>query len=115
MNENDSCEVPDGGPILEKTSAEKWRSCPFDERGFPVPWFLFAWEDGKPEFRAMDRQKFLPRGSKKNSAGFCGGENSASNMTFVAGPMLRHKPDISRATVVIGTARITRRGTARFW
>jgi hypothetical protein len=43
-------------PELE-TLPERLRNLPVDERGYPVPWFV-AWHDGKPEFRAMDAQKF---------------------------------------------------------
>lgn len=36
---------------------ERMRSLPLDHRGYPVPWFV-AWIEGKPEFRAMDADKF---------------------------------------------------------
>jgi hypothetical protein len=41
-----------------KTMPARMRDLPLDERGYPVPWFV-AWVDGKPEFRAMDRHKFV--------------------------------------------------------
>lgn len=35
----------------------RMRNLAIDERGYPVPWFV-AWVDGRPEFRAMDGDKF---------------------------------------------------------
>jgi hypothetical protein len=60
------------------------RDLPVDERGFPVPWFV-AWVDGKPEFRAMDREKFV-RAIKQRLCWVCG-ERLGTNLCFVAGPM----------------------------
>jgi hypothetical protein len=57
---------------------------PIDERGYPVPWFV-DWVDGKPEFRAMDRQKFF-RALREKLCWVCGGKLGVY-VTFVAGPM----------------------------
>lgn len=57
---------------------------PRDERGYPVPWFV-AWVDGKPEFRAMDAQKFR-HALRFRSCWVCG-RTMGSRMCFVAGPM----------------------------
>jgi hypothetical protein len=43
-------------PTLESLPV-RLQGLPIDERGYPVPWFV-AWENGKPEFRAMDPLKF---------------------------------------------------------
>jgi hypothetical protein len=55
-----------------------------DDRGYPVPWFV-AWVDGKPEFRAMDPQKFIDA-IRKKLCWVCG-ERLGVNMCFIAGPM----------------------------
>jgi len=57
---------------------------PIDERGYVVPWFV-AWMDGKPEFRAMDPEKFT-RAVKERRCWVCG-ERLGVNFCFVAGPM----------------------------
>ena len=57
---------------------------PVDERGYVVPWFV-DWLDGKPEFRAMDPNKFV-RAIKQRRCWVCG-ERLGVNMCFVAGPM----------------------------
>ncbi len=57
---------------------------PIDERGYPVPWFV-AWVDGKPEFRAMDGEKFV-RAIREKLCWVCGGRLGI-NVCFVAGPM----------------------------
>lgn len=57
---------------------------PVDERGYVVPWFV-QWVDGKPEFRAMDPEKFV-RAIKEKLCWVCGGKLGV-HMTFVAGPM----------------------------
>lgn len=44
--------------ISRKTLPARMRDLPIDDRGYPVPWFV-AWVDGKPEFRAMDQEKFI--------------------------------------------------------
>lgn len=59
-------------------------SLPIDDRGYPVPWFV-AWEDGKPEFRAMDPTKFI-RAIRDKLCWVCG-EKLGVRFTFVAGPM----------------------------
>lgn len=57
---------------------------PVDERGYVVPWFV-DWVDGKPEFRAMDRVKFI-RAIKEKLCWVCG-QRLGIHTTFVAGPM----------------------------
>lgn len=53
-------------------------------RGYPVPWFV-DWIDGKPEFRAMDPDKYL-RAVRESLCWVCG-ERLQSSKCFVAGPM----------------------------
>lgn len=55
-----------------------------DERGYVVPWFV-DWIEGKPEFRAMDPQKWV-RAIKEKLCWVCG-KQMGRYMTFVAGPM----------------------------
>ena len=57
---------------------------PVDERGYPVPWFV-DWIDGKPEFRAMDPDKWL-RALREKLCWVCG-ERLGRYMVFIAGPM----------------------------
>ena len=66
------------------TMPERMRDLPVDSRGYPVPWFV-AWQDGKPEFRAMDGDKFR-RAVKEKLCWVCGARLGV-HMTFVAGPM----------------------------
>jgi len=56
---------------------------PVDERGYPVPWFV-AWRDGKPEFRAMDGEKWV-RAVAQRLCWVCG-EQLGNWLTFVIGP-----------------------------
>lgn len=60
------------------------RKLPLDERGYPVPWFV-AWQDGKPEFRAMDARKWK-LAVTENRCWVCG-ELLGRWKTFVIGPM----------------------------
>jgi len=62
----------------------RMQSLPIDERGYVVPWFV-AWLDGKPEFRAMDAEKFR-RAIKERRCWVCG-ERLGVNLCFVVGPM----------------------------
>lgn len=57
---------------------------PLDKRGYPVPWFV-AWQNGEPEFRAMDGQKFA-RAVRERLCWVCG-EPLGVHMTFPIGPM----------------------------
>lgn len=57
---------------------------PIDDRGYPVPWFV-AWQDGKPEFRAMDGEKFVLAVREKRC--WVCGDPLGAHVTFVAGPM----------------------------
>ncbi len=47
-------------PALDPdTMPERIKALALDPvRGFPVPWFV-AWVEGRPEFRAMDGEKFI--------------------------------------------------------
>jgi hypothetical protein len=62
----------------------RMEGAPLDDRGYPVPWFV-AWQDGKPEFRAMDPEKFI-RAIKEKLCWVCGSKLGV-HYTFVAGPM----------------------------
>jgi hypothetical protein len=53
-------------------------------RGYPVPWFV-AWQDGLPEFRAMDPHKFA-RAIRERRCWVCG-EPTGKHVAFVIGPM----------------------------
>lgn len=57
---------------------------PLDDRGYPIPWFV-AYVDGKPEFRAMDLEKFV-RALKEKLCWVCG-ERLGIYIAFVSGPM----------------------------
>lgn len=57
---------------------------PVGRNGYPVPWFV-AWQDGEPEFRAMDGEK-LRLAIKERRCWVCG-EPVGREMTFVIGPM----------------------------
>jgi hypothetical protein len=63
---------------------DRMRELPVDERGYVVPWFV-AWNDGKPEFRAMDGNKFR-RAIREKLCWVCGGRLGV-NVCFVVGPM----------------------------
>lgn len=67
-----------------ETLPARMRSLPVDNRGYPVPWFV-AWQDGKPEFRAMDPDKFV-RAVREKLCWACG-EKLGVHLCFVAGPM----------------------------
>jgi hypothetical protein len=67
-----------------ETLPPRMRGLPVDERGYVVPWFV-DWLDGKPEFRAMDRSKFV-RAIREKLCWVCG-EKLGVYLTFVAGPM----------------------------
>ncbi|SRR5579862_4416175 len=54
------------------------------DRGYPVPWFV-DWIDGKPEFRAVDRRKFVQAVNEK-LCWVCG-KPLFGEMVFVIGPM----------------------------
>lgn len=72
-------------PIVDLESLPvRMRTLPIDERGYPVPWFV-AWVDGKPEFRAMDPNKFR-RAIKEKLCWVCGNQLGVY-MVFVAGCM----------------------------
>jgi len=67
-----------------KTLPDRMKKLPIDERGYVVPWFV-DWIDGKPEFRAMDRSKFI-RAIRDRLCWTCG-EKLGRHLAFVAGPM----------------------------
>jgi hypothetical protein len=66
---------------------------PRDSRGFPVPWFVQWFSDGKagepgvgePDFRAADERKFV-RAIKERRCWVCG-QPLGQYMAFVIGPM----------------------------
>jgi len=60
------------------------QALPVDERGYPEPYFV-AWIDGKPEFRAMDPNKWMSCVNEKRC--WVCGERLGANLAFVAGPM----------------------------
>lgn len=57
---------------------------PLDKRGYPVPWFV-AWQNGEPEFRAMDAAKWA-QAVKERRCWVCG-EALGVHLTFTIGPM----------------------------
>jgi hypothetical protein len=61
------------------------QNLPVDERGYPIPWFVDYDDNGKPEFRAMNPEKWM-RAIKFKYCWTCG-ERLGRWMTFVAGPM----------------------------
>lgn len=62
----------------------RMKGLPVDERGYVVPWFV-DWVDGKPEFRAMNMDKWV-RAVRFKLCWVCG-DRMGRWMTFVAGPM----------------------------
>ena len=70
-------------PELERLPA-RLKRLPVDDRGYPVPFFV-AWQDGKPEFRAMDVDKFV-RAIREKLCWVCGGPLGV-HLAFVVGPM----------------------------
>ena len=62
----------------------RMQGLPVDERGYVVPWFV-DWQDGKPEFRAMDPEKFL-KAIREKRCWVCG-QPLGVYVCFVAGPM----------------------------
>jgi hypothetical protein len=60
------------------------RHLPIDKRGYPVPWFVM-WVDGEPEFRAMDRQKFMLAMNRRR-CWVCGGDLFREEV-YTIGPM----------------------------
>ncbi len=63
---------------------DRMKDLAVDERGYVVPWFV-AWQDGKPEFRAMDPVKFV-RAIREKLCWVCG-KRLGATVCFVAGPM----------------------------
>lgn len=70
-------------PELEALPS-RLKRLPLDERGYPVPWFV-AWNDGKPEFRAMDSSKWI-RAVRERRCWVCG-DVLGRYLAFVVGPM----------------------------
>jgi len=60
------------------------KALPVDARGYPVPWFV-AWENGLPEFRAMDPNKW--RYAMRVGACWVCGNPLGRHRVFVIGPM----------------------------
>jgi len=71
----------------------RMRKLPLDHRGFPVPWFVAWFRDGKtvnpgygePDFRVVDTPK-LGRAVKERLCWVCG-ERLGRHLAFVIGPM----------------------------
>ncbi|MGB8520806.1 MAG: hypothetical protein WCD38_11655 [Candidatus Tumulicola sp.] len=70
-------------PELEALPAYM-RDLPVDDRGYVVPWFV-AYVDGKPEFRAMDNEKWIS--AVKNKRCWVCGKHTGRKLVFVLGPM----------------------------
>jgi hypothetical protein len=62
----------------------RMRRLSLDARGYPVPWFV-AWQNGAPEFRAMDVAK-LRRAVRERRCWVCG-QILGRHLAFVVGPM----------------------------
>jgi len=71
-------------PELAAIIPARMRHRPIDARGYTVPWFV-EWIDGKPDFRVMDRNKWM-RALRDNLCWLCG-EKLGTLRTFVIGPM----------------------------
>ncbi len=84
MNETPTVKCPLRQDLDWTTMPSRMIGLPLDERGYIVPWFV-DWIDGKPEFRAMDYQKFK-RAIAEKLCWVCG-QRLGVNVTFVAGPM----------------------------
>jgi hypothetical protein len=56
-------------------------SLPVDDRGYVVPWFV-DWIDGKPEFRAMNPEKWI-RAIKNKLCWVCGERLDVWNQSHV--------------------------------
>jgi hypothetical protein len=67
-----------------ETLPARMRSLKLTDKGVPIPWFV-AYVNGKPEFRAMDNQKFISA-IKQRLCWVCG-ERMGVWKVFVAGPM----------------------------
>jgi hypothetical protein len=63
---------------------ERMRDLEVDERGYVVPYFV-DYLNGKPEFRAMDRGRFI-RAIREKLCWVCG-KKLGVHFTFTAGPM----------------------------
>jgi hypothetical protein len=60
------------------------KGLPIDDRGYPVPFFV-TWVDGKPDFRLLDKEKFV-RAVKSKLCSVCG-KPLGRFKSFVGGPM----------------------------
>lgn len=78
--------MQDYNPNLEIDSMpSRIKALPICDRfKMPVPWFV-AWQDGKPEFRAMDGRRFNAAIREKRC--WVCGDFLGRRMTFVIGPM----------------------------
>lgn len=70
--------------VFKSPLPRRMQKLPVDERGYPVPWFV-AYVDGKPEFRAMDAEKF--RRALRDKLCWVCGETRGVYAVFVVGPM----------------------------
>lgn len=66
------------------TLPERMRDLPVDERGYLIPWFV-PYVDGKPEFRAMDPEKY--RRSLRDRLCWVCGKPLGRYLCFTIGPM----------------------------
>jgi hypothetical protein len=62
----------------------RMQTLPIEERGYPVPWFV-QWIDGRPDFRVMDREKWV-RAVRFGNCWLCG-EPVGKLRTYAIGPM----------------------------
>jgi hypothetical protein len=67
-----------------ETLPQRMMDLPRSAEGWICPWFI-DWEDGKPEFRAMDRKKFF-RAIREKLCWTCGGRLGV-HVSFVASGM----------------------------
>lgn len=60
------------------------KGLPIDDRGYPIPFFV-QWVHGKPDFRLLDKEKFI-RAVKSKLCSVCG-KPLGRFKSFVGGPM----------------------------
>ena len=71
---------------LSKTTVpERIKTLPTDERGYPIPWFVYRNSDGKPDFRVAATHK-IHEAVSSSLCWICGGALQTSR-AFVVGPL----------------------------
>lgn len=71
---------------LNKTTIpERIKTLPTDERGYPIPWFVYRDSAGKPDFRVAATHK-IHEAVSKTLCWICGGPLQTSR-AFVVGPL----------------------------